>query len=58
MSSVFISYRRQDAATEAARIYSRLVKPFGRDGPRGTSLRFDCETQEPSEQRAWDRDAA
>ena len=32
MSSVFISYRRQDAATEAGRIYSRLVKSFGRDG--------------------------
>jgi hypothetical protein len=32
MSSIFISYRRQDTATEAARIYARLVKPFGRDG--------------------------
>jgi hypothetical protein len=32
MSAIFISYRRQDAATEAARIYDRLVKPFGRDG--------------------------
>jgi hypothetical protein len=32
MSSVFISYRRQDATTEAGRIYSRLVKSFGRDG--------------------------
>jgi hypothetical protein len=31
MSSVFISYRRQDAATEAGRIYARLVKSFGRD---------------------------
>jgi hypothetical protein len=30
--AIFISYRRQDAATEAARIYDRLIKPFGRDG--------------------------
>jgi hypothetical protein len=32
MSFVFISYRRQDGATDAGRIYSRLVKRFGRDG--------------------------
>jgi hypothetical protein len=32
MSSIFVSYRRQDAASQADRIYARLVKTFGADG--------------------------
>jgi len=32
MSSIFVSYRRQDAASEAGRIYERLVRGFGSDG--------------------------
>jgi hypothetical protein len=32
MSSIFVSYRRQDAASQADRIYARLVTTFGTDG--------------------------
>jgi hypothetical protein len=32
MSSIFVSYRRQDAASHAGRIHDRLVTRFGRDG--------------------------
>ena len=31
MSSIFLSYRRQDAPGHAGRIYDRLVERFGKD---------------------------